>query len=158
MKSLKTRNKSPVHYKYTWQRCANQSYLSTREGRQCLPCASSPAQPTSEHSASSPCMHTLVSSGNITSTHSLQDNDGALSASDWPTGVYWADNVSRISAGNALGAQIGPTYQDWAASLNYESLLMDFMGSLMQLFNLFSWYGRTDATFDFCLVWLQWHP
>lgn len=35
MKSLKTRNKSPVHYKYTWQRCANQSYLFTEGyGRQ----------------------------------------------------------------------------------------------------------------------------
>lgn len=27
MKSLKTRNESPVHYKYTWQRCANQNRL-----------------------------------------------------------------------------------------------------------------------------------
>lgn len=177
LKSLKTRNKSPVHYKYTWQRCASQSCLFTEgHGRQGgLAGAAQRLRPSTtqfvQHRARPPAMprHAPGSSCNITSTHSLQDNGWHVvsvkstywSVSNWElaqdiaNGSLWADLWMHQEPRWDLHTRIG--LQDWATRES-AALFMDFIFFLMQLFHLFSSYGRTDATSDFCLVWLQWHP
>lgn len=95
--------------------------------------------------------------------------DDALSVSDRPTGVYQVENVPGILQMDLCGqipectGSPGGTYipesgcKTELRGKNQQLLLWIFF-FLMQLFNLSSWYGRTDATSDFCLVWLQWHP
>lgn len=178
MKSLKTRNKSPVHYKYTWQRCANQSYLSA-EGDSHQGCLAVPAQrqPSGSPPAGStarPAVPRHTHAGQRLGHHrhaltagqragrrlvSVESTYWSVSgwecARDLANGSLQADPWTHWEPGWDLHTEIG--LQDWATRES-AAPFMDFIFFKIQLFNLSSWYGRTDATFDFCLVWLQRHP
>lgn len=110
MKSLKPRNKSPVHYKYTWQRCANQSYLFAegygRRGglagsaQHLLSSVTQFGQRSASPARDAPT-HTRTHAGRQlwhredTRTY-CGTADGALAASTRPTGVYQVENVPGI--------------------------------------------------------------
>jgi len=95
--------------------------------------------------------------------------DRASAASHRPPGASRAENVAGIwqadlcgpipgHAGGPAGTRTPESGCKTELRGNRQCLLWLSFGFLMQLFNLSSWYERTDATFDFCLVWLQWHP
>lgn len=89
MKSLKTRNKSPVHYKYTWQRCTNQSYLFAEGFSGSCPVWPPWAVP---RRACDPQART----GQQLEGHEHTLPAGQLSVSQRPTGVYQAENMPGI--------------------------------------------------------------
>lgn len=101
---------------------------------------------------------------------STEGHQHTLPAGQWPTGVCQAENMSRIWQMNlckqipeCTGCLDGTCVPGLVCKTKWrgnQQLLLGFLFLffLMQLFNLSSWYGRTNATFNFCLVWLQWHP
>lgn len=167
MKSLKTRNKSPVHYKYTWQGCANQNHLLAAgcSGQEAFAMSGqrlffSRTRVTPRGSSAGCDARTHTPQGHSTATLQGTGRRAASVAS-----ACWSVSGrelprKRIPAGRsltALGAQGGPAHHHRAAGLSCEPPSSSFYGFfffLTRLFNLSSWYGRID----FCLVWLQWHP
>lgn len=137
MKSLKTRNKSPVHYKYTWQRCANQSYLFA-DG--CSRRGGSAAPAPRRCGAALACLR----GPDTRACQQLQRHKQTLAAGQRTTRWQWRTDLPEcsrlrtcpgsckwISAGrsrNALGARMGPTYQNRAARLSYEGVSSSFYG------------------------------
>lgn len=117
MKSLKTRNKSPVHYKYTWQRCANQSCLFAEGyGRRGLPSTSRPASPRQAAQRDAQTRtHTHTSRQMSRPQHTLTAGRGRRVVSVECT--YWSVSSRELARDLANGPlradpQMGPTYQN----------------------------------------------
>lgn len=154
MKSLKTRNKSPVHYKYTWQRCTNQSFLFAEgfsgqsQGSACPAPAVQCGHHGPRHAEPVTPGHSPGSSWEVTSTQSLQDSAGALSVSQPPTGVYHVENMLGIwhmDLCTQIPEHTGSLYGTYIPGLvckterrGNQHLLYGFYFFLMQLFNLSS--------------------
>lgn len=167
MKSLKTRNKSPVHYKYTWQGCANQNHLLAAgcSGQEAFAMSGqrlffSRTRVTPRGSSAGCDARTHTPQGHSTAT--LQGTGRratSVASACWSVSGRELPR-KRIPAGRsltALGAQGGTCtppsgcrIELWAT----QQFLLWIFFFLTRLFNLSSWYGRID----FCLVWLQWHP
>lgn len=144
MKSLKTRNKSPVHYKYTWQRCADQSYLfaegCSRRGRLGSACPA-PLQRNPRRAARRlACLRgpdpracqqlqhhkrTLAAGQRTTRCQCRIDLPECSKLRTCPGSCKW---ISAGRSRNALGARMGPTYRNRAARLSYEGVSSSFYG------------------------------
>lgn len=149
MKSLKTRNKSPVHYKYTWQRCTNQSYLfaegfcGQRLGRSAQ-CghhghATLSLWPPGTHPAAAGRSGALTPYRTVLAP--CQCHSHPLECIELRTCPGSGTRISASRFLNALGAWMGPIYQVWSATLSDEGISSSFEGFsffLMQLFNLSS--------------------
>lgn len=107
-----------------------------------------PATPGTQHQhwrspAHTPCR--TVTYWSVSSWEHAQDlANGSLQADPWTHWVPGWDLCTRFGL------------QDLVTKESAAPFSLFFF--LMQLLNLSSWYGRINATFDFCLVWLQWHP
>lgn len=135
MKSLKTRNKSPVHYKYTWQRCTNQSYLfaegfsgwswavpaqhllsSVATMGRAMPSLRPPGTHPSaagRSRAHTPCR---------TAPARCQCHSDLLECIKLRTCPGSGKWISASRSLNALGAWMGPTYHVWSARLSNKGI------------------------------------
>lgn len=153
MKSLKTRNESPVHYKYTWQRCANQNRLFAAG------CSGQEAFAMSGQRLFFSLTHVTPRVPQLAATHGhahtavshphCRTPGDALPASHQRTGVYHVENFPLIlqkdpcrqvpdCAGSPEGTDTPPSGCRIEPGVNQQFLLWIFFFFLMQLFNLSS--------------------
>lgn len=139
-----------------------------REVWQGLPSASAPASPSSYSTelARPRCPDTRRAAAVTSPAHTrCRTMDDTLSVSNRPTGVYQIENLPKILQMDLCGQISECTRSPDGTSIPESGCKTEPQGNqqlflwifffFMQLFHLFSSYGRTDAISDFCLVWLQ---